>query len=147
MNKPADKAPPVETLLEDLFGPVIYSYTRAQAIADGVLVDVSEMAWEAGFKFPVALSRAAWEDCVAWSDEDSARQIHQDQSGRLWDVLWMAWVKVRVSPKAGSVINYALLRIPRDGVATEAVKGELKIILSNGDDGEPVLTIMLPNED
>ena len=59
----------------------------------------------------------------------------------------MAWVKVRISPKAGSVVRYALLRIPRDGVATEAVKTELKIVLSNGDDGEPVLTILLPNED
>lgn len=141
------KTPKVETVIEDFFGPVVSSYTRQQALADGVLVDVSAMAWEAGFKFPVALSRAAWEDCVAWTDEDSARQTHQDQDGRLWDVLWMAWVKVRISPKAGSVVRYALLRIPRNGAATEAVKTELKIVLSNGDDGEPVLTIMLPDED
>lgn len=32
------------------FGPVVFSYTRAQAIEDGVLVDVSEMAKEAGIK-------------------------------------------------------------------------------------------------
>jgi len=36
---------------EDVFGPVIYAYTRAQAIEDGVLVDVSKMAKEAGIKF------------------------------------------------------------------------------------------------
>ena len=62
----------------DFFGPVISAYTRRQALADGVLVDVSAMAWEAGFKFPVSLSRAAWEHCVAWTDADSARQTHQD---------------------------------------------------------------------
>jgi type I site-specific restriction endonuclease len=34
---------------------IIYSYTRKQAIADGVLIDVTELAKEAGFKCPVAL--------------------------------------------------------------------------------------------
>ena len=39
---------------------LIHSYTRAQAIEDGVLVDVSDVATEAGFKLPVAITRAAW---------------------------------------------------------------------------------------
>ena len=43
-----------------LFGPVISAYTRAQAIADGVLVDVSEMAREAGLKHPTALTATVW---------------------------------------------------------------------------------------
>ena len=40
------------------FGPVIYSYTRAQALADGVLVDVTETGKEVGFKLPVAITEA-----------------------------------------------------------------------------------------
>ncbi len=44
---------------------LIYAYTRAQAIADGVLIDVSAFAAEAGFKYPVALTSAAWANCVA----------------------------------------------------------------------------------
>lgn len=60
----------VETMVE-IFGEAISTYTRAQAIEDGVLVDVSEIAKEAGFKFPVAVTRAAWADCVEWSDEDN----------------------------------------------------------------------------
>ncbi len=72
----------------DKFGDFIYKYTRAQAIADGVLVDVTETANESGFRWPVALTRAVWEDCVAWSEEDSKRQVHQTESGRLWDVLF-----------------------------------------------------------
>jgi hypothetical protein len=35
---------------------LIYAYTRAQALADGVLVDVSPMAREAGFRFPTAIT-------------------------------------------------------------------------------------------
>ena len=34
---------------------VIFTYTRKQAIEDGVLIDVSEMAMEAGFRYPVAV--------------------------------------------------------------------------------------------
>lgn len=137
----------VETVIEDFPGPVVSTYTRQQALADGALIDVSSMAWDAGFKFPVAVTRAVWDDCVAWSAEDSARQTDQSQDGRLWNVLTMAWVKVRVSPKAGAVLHYGLKRVPRDGAALEATATELKIVLSNGDDGEPVLTIMLPHEE
>ena len=43
------------------FDPVIFAYTRAQAIEDGVLVDVSDTAREAGFKIPVAVSRSVWD--------------------------------------------------------------------------------------
>ncbi len=39
---------------ESFFGNVISTYTRAQAIEDGVLVDAGSMAQEAGFKWPVA---------------------------------------------------------------------------------------------
>jgi hypothetical protein len=38
---------------------LIHRYTRADALRDGVLVDVSATAREAGFRWPVALTRAA----------------------------------------------------------------------------------------
>ena len=47
-----------------LFGAPIHVYTRAQAIADGVLVDVSDTARDAGFRVPVALTSAVWADCL-----------------------------------------------------------------------------------
>jgi type I site-specific restriction-modification system R (restriction) subunit len=37
---------------DPVFGDVIYSYTRKQAIEDGVLVDITEMAKEAGSSIP-----------------------------------------------------------------------------------------------
>ncbi len=54
--------------VHSLFGDVVSRYTRKMAIEDGYLVDVPDMAKEAGFKFPVALTRAAWDDCVDWSE-------------------------------------------------------------------------------
>jgi hypothetical protein len=39
---------------------VISSYSRRDALEDGVLVDVSEFAKEAGFKWPLAVTRGVW---------------------------------------------------------------------------------------
>ena len=66
--------------LEDVFGPVVASYSRAQAIEDGVLIDVTAMAREAGFKWPVALTHTAWCDCVAWTGRITAFSA----PGRVW---------------------------------------------------------------
>lgn len=141
---------------ENPFGPVIYSYTRAQALADGVLVDVSNAATEAGFKVPVALTSAAWSDFVEWSEDDSRRQTPQNESGRLWDVLWMGYCaiasRLRV-PESGRsqerfpALHYQLYRVPRGGRATVPRKVTLKMLSGPGDDGEHVITIMLPHED
>lgn len=52
---------------DPIFGPVIYGYSRAQAIEDGVLVEVPEIASRrAGFKVPMLTKshdRQAIDDC------------------------------------------------------------------------------------
>ena len=40
---------------------VIYACTRKDALNDGLQIDVSSVAREAGLKFPVYLTRAMWE--------------------------------------------------------------------------------------
>lgn len=129
------------------FGEVISVYTRAQALADGVLIDAGQMSREAGFRWPVAITAGAWADCVAWDDADSERQTYQDQSGRLWDVLFMAAYAARENANAGSELLFELYRVSRDGRATEPELTKLKLVVGPGDDGEPVMTILMPNED
>jgi len=90
---------------------------------------------------------AAWEDCVIWSESDSDRQTHQEPSGRLGDVLFMAAYAARANAEAGSELRFELYRIPGDGYSTEAELTTLKLIVGPGDDGEPVMTILPPNED
>jgi hypothetical protein len=131
----------------ELFGEVIYSYTRAQAIEDGVLIDVGAMAREAGFKWPVAITSAAWDDCVAWSEDDSDKQVHQDQSGRLWDVLFMASHAIRTGSGSGDRLLFQLYRVPRGARSTKTELTTLKLIVGPGDQGKPVITILLPDED
>jgi len=129
------------------FGEVISIYTRAQAIEDGVLIDAGPMAKEAGFKWPVALTAAVWSDCVAWSDADSEAQVYQDQSGRLYDVLFMAAFAIKTSRSSGDRLLYELYRVPHDGFSTEPKLVTLKLIVGPGDDGQPVMTILQPLED
>jgi len=135
-----------EQTLESLFRVAIHVYTRSQAVEDGVLVDVTTIAMEAGFRIPVTMSYAAWADAVEWTEVNSKRQTQQDQESRLWDVLWMAYLAARsnaqVSRKA-----FQLLRIPLDGRHVRARLTTLYVQIRPGDEGEPVITIMLPNED
>ncbi|MBP7868321.1 MAG: hypothetical protein KA419_20530 [Acidobacteria bacterium] len=128
---------------EEVFGPVIHACTRAQALADGVLVDVTETAREAGFRFPVALTAAAWSDCVAWGREGA--KVHQDEAGRLWDVLWMARCAAARAMAGEREVEVKLHRVPR-GRSTPR-PAILKMVIGPGDEREPVITLMMPDED
>ena len=119
-------------------------YSRADAIEDGVLVDVSEIAKEAGFKIPVAVTQAVWLDCVVWTKED--KKTCQDQEGRLWDVVYMANYAAR-NARDSQMIKVELYRVPRQGKEVEALPVELKLVISGGDNWEPVITISEPEED
>lgn len=144
INRNPSDQPPINDEGSPL-GPVIYGYSRAQAIADGVLVDVSAMAREAGFSVPVAMTSAAWADCVEWSDQDSNRQVHQDEAGRLWDVLWMSHLAARRTQ--GGTVAVQLYRVPRGGRGRMPRKTTLHMNIDPGDAAEPVITLMLPGED
>ncbi|WP_374259067.1 DUF6573 family protein [Aquabacterium sp.] len=135
-----------DPLNNDPFGELIYSFSRAQAIEDGVLIDVTETAQEAGFRLPVALTSAAWHQTVEWTDVDTRRQTPQDESGRLWDVVWMAYLAARRA-SGGCRVQFNVLVVPRGGAARRPRLMALVMNIGPGDDGEPVITLMLPNED
>lgn len=124
---------------------VIHAYTRADAIKDGTLIDVTTMAREAGFRVPMALTAAAWADCVAWTDADSVRQVSQDEAGRLWDVLWMAKLATRRATSAE--VAFELHRVPCGGRGSRPRSTQLQMVIGHGDEGEPVITILMPGED
>jgi len=121
---------------------VIYAYSRAQALEDGVLVDVSDTAREAGFKWPVALTSAVW----GLIEDIPSSKSWQSVAGRLWDVLYMAFCAIKCAPRGGDTLHYRL--IMHHGRHTYVT---LKLVTSPGDAGEPagepVVTIMLPEED
>ncbi|HEX7326457.1 MAG TPA: DUF6573 family protein [Rhodanobacteraceae bacterium] len=88
LTRNTSKAAPSGESATDLFGDVIYAYSRADALADGYLIDVTADAKTVGFRAPAAVTRAVWEGCVAWDVADERRKgIHQDQHARLLDVM------------------------------------------------------------
>lgn len=118
---------------------VVFTYTRAQALADGVLVDVTETAREAGFRYPVALTAALWADI---NDIPPQYEGIQDAEGRLWDVLRMARVAIRQSKQDGSELHYRLIMHVGD-----TAYYTVKLVVGPGDQGEPVITLMKEFED
>ena len=120
------------------FGPVISAYTRADALRDGELIDVSAMAAEMGYRVPVAVTRAVWVGVVE-PDETPGQSVE----GRLWDVLWMLHYAIKTERRSGSVIRFQLYALI-GGVSRLLT---LKAVMGPGDEGEPVLTIMWPDED
>ena len=139
--------PDPETDAETAFGPVLSTYTRAQAIADGILVDVSKTAREAGFKIPVAITRSVWDRLVALPD---GYRGFQDESGRLWDVLWMAhYYAVRAS-NSDRVRMCVLVRDIRKDLRDShrpPRRHHPIVAIGAGDDGGAAITIMFPEDD
>ena len=131
--------------VEDLFGEVIYAYTRKQALADGVLIDVSNMAKEAGIRFPVAVTSAVWHDFIV--PNEKMVEFCQDENGRLWDVLWMLRINImRTSNPTNAIYFQVSLFMEIDDIPKRKLI-MLKAVCGPGDEGEPVITIMNPDED
>ena len=137
----------------------VYSYSRAQAIADGVLVDVTNAADASGqrlspFKYPVGMTHAAWEATIGaggtWEDDKDGEAVlqfpgGQDFAGRMHDVFTMLLFAIRqAKPGEDRIWFSVLVDVNRDGRKT---KVELWSQCGPGDTAEPVLTIMLTNED
>jgi hypothetical protein len=142
------------------FGPVIYTYTRSQAIADGIQIEVSKVAREAGITCPVFLTRAVYDNYVTVPPalQNGKCGSHQDEAGRLWDIVWMTRFAVRNakperSGPCGAVARPARTRLPVAlYVRNDNQRARLiKLIVTCGpldiDDPQPAITIMMPDGD
>ena len=118
---------------------LIHSYTRKQAIEDGFLIDVSEIAKEAGIILPVAISNSIWSGFI---QPPGAVANYQDCEGRLWDVL--NCLRFAASKTSGDTVTF-LVAFQMDEQVQKDVM--LKASCGPGDNAEPVITLMLPGED
>jgi hypothetical protein len=129
--------------MNDTFGETIYTYTRAEALSDGNLMDLNQVIPrnESPFKFPVACTSAVW----AIIDNAAKNQrVCNDLKGIVWDVLYMASQAPRIGEKLNeSTYLYKVIIIG----AGRQKKYTFKCLVHPGDNMEPVITIMLPEED
>lgn len=118
-------------------------YTRQDAIDDGVLIDVSAMAREAGFKFHTVVTATVWHRIVQVPNHPAA--AGQSEKGRLWDVLWMSLLSARLPGHQDcDRIRFRVLATREDG---ELVTHEPILHIGPGDQGQPVLIIMFPEDE
>lgn len=118
---------------------VIFAYSRRQALLDGVLVDVTPQAVQAGFSVPVALTSAAWEHVEV---PDGAED--QSVAGRLRDVLSMLHFAIQRGRGKDRELQFRVCQ--ENGPEGESFVA-LKAVMGSNDDGGPCLTVMLPTED
>ena len=139
---------------------LVYAYTRAQAVADGVQIEVTKTAQEAGIKYPMFLTRAVFDAYVAVPPGVTG----EDEAGRLWDVVWMTRFAILRS-RGHTVGGATCTRLPvalyvRNepdacpvGCTQRYPTGAklVKLIATCGpldiDDPAPAITLMLPDED
>ncbi len=119
---------------------VVFSYTRAMAIADGILIDATkgDLAEVSRQHFPGI--HVAITDSVFLLLQRSAPAGANYQA--VWhDVLWMS--------QHGLVKLLGNGRLFKVGIheGTGMRWTELKILFHPGDHGEPCATVMLPTED
>jgi len=125
--------------------PVIFSYTRKQAIEDGVLIDLTEWAKETGFRIPVACTSAVWHQYIV--PPEGTRTFGQSERGRGHDVLWMLYTTIRACTRNAEADDRVLYKVIFLQAPHRQETVTLKAICGPGDNAEPVMTIMCPDED
>ena len=119
---------------ENPFGETIYSYSRSQAIEDGVLVDLSQAdSIRQHWKHPFACTSAVWAII-----EEAQEKPGQDVSGICHDISTMAKHAIRSTRESEQIFFSVIIT---------GKKHAMKLHIGPGDTAAPVLTLMLPYED
>lgn len=126
---------------------LISLYTRADAIRDGLLIEVDPaLCREVGVVYPVCITDNLW---VYIEPSNLADMPGQSVKGRLWDLLWM--IRIIISNpknKRTDTIRFRVSFMLKDGRQPASLE-EVFVIgrFGPGDNAEPVITLMLPEDD
>jgi hypothetical protein len=129
---------------DSLFGGVVFieGCSRAQAIDDGFLVDLMQGDFldvcKQHFKFPIACTTTVFE-IIKKAVENP--KYANDYAGVLHDILYMSKVNSRSLSESIKLFQVIIRGAGRKQIYT------FKLCCGPGDSREPVITIMMPNED
>jgi len=113
---------------------IIYSYTRQDAINDGVTIDVTRVANKNGFTIPVAVTRTLWE-----------RYINQETEAetdlKLNALLLMLYQKILTEAKTKE--SFFATKVTINNKEVDIWMG---IEATSPSDPSPAMTIMMPED-
>lgn len=138
----AQETPP--SFQVDFFGDLISVYSRNQAIEDGVLVNFSDPESDTAvvcrqhFKHPIACTSAVF---AIMEKAVNNPNYCNDYAGILHDMLYMSKVMGRKIDD-----STVLFRVIIQGAGRNKYH-DFKLVVGPGDKFEPVITILLPDED
>ncbi len=94
---------------------------------------------------PTAVTEALWSGYI--EPTERLKEMGQSAGGRLWDVLFLFTFAARSSPKECNELFYKVSFLMDRGGRYQQETVEIKAVCGPGDDGAPVITLMLPDED
>jgi len=134
---------------------IISTYTRAEAVKDGVQVAIPlEISREAGIKFPVFFTQKVFNKYIPAPKS----MPYESSEGRLWDILFMFALRARGTDSDELQFQFCV-QLPDLGDWNKFEKVcegnrqlrevTLKAIISplDLDDPQPAITILFPDED
>jgi len=126
---------------------IISSYSRADAIEDGVLIDAMigdfESVSRQHYKYPVAMTAGVF---AIIEKAVNTKKYCNDYAGIWHDILHMAKQGRDIAGGTGKEIVVYIQRFHNNPFHAQN-KETFHILCGPGDNAEPVLTVMLPNED
>jgi hypothetical protein len=120
----------------------VYSYSRKQALDDGVLVDLTDFTADHGIVFPAACTAGVY---YRYLVPDKTLQAQgQTLEARIDDLLSTLAVAIKGQPASADRLTFqTAFLMPRGRKVTVT----FTCICGPDDAGDPVLTILLPGED
>ena len=119
---------------------VIHTYTRKQALADGVLVDITDLANANGFKVPTAVTAGLW---AIVNPTEELEALGQSLEGRLRDVLLVLFLEAKQAHRDCDRIRF---KVAFQTAADRIETVDLLAVMGPDDDMKPCLTIGLPED-
>lgn len=127
---------------EKFIGGIPAAFNRVQALADGLLVDVTKAARKAGIMFPVYLTQAVFNTCVVVPEG----VLGQDEAGRLWELVRMTRLAILCSHRHKDRMTVGLY-VRNDNHTIRLVKLIAICSALAMDNPQPAITVMTVDED
>lgn len=128
---------------------IISTYTASQALEDGLFINPADrldedLAHQYGFTVPVLITNGVWADLVAVPEAADC----QSEKGRLWDILTMLRLSVKIAAARGGMELFGVVVIATHVESDTWEPTKHRLLAAWGDDPQigPHLVVMWPGE-